>query len=81
MMEKIVKKAQRVKSTRVEHNGKDWGLALIFTYRGQHDCLTDNNFQSWVDVIIPLQFTLIDGAVHRLNGLSEGTKKKKKNRD
>ena len=72
--EKNSQKSHRVKNTRVEHTGQDWGQALIFTYRHQRDCLTDNKRQKLVGATIPQQFTMIGAIVSGLSALAEVTK-------
>ena len=72
----MVQKAYGVKITREENTGQDWGQALIFTYRNQHDCLTNNKRQRLVDATVPQKFALVGATVNRLSMLAKVAKEK-----
>lgn len=74
----MVQKAYGVKITRAKHTGQDWGQALIFTYRHQHNSLTDKMYQRLFTTTVSQQLALFNVTVSRLSALIEVAKEKLK---
>ena len=61
---------------REKHTGQDLRQIIIFTYRHQRDCLTDNKHQKGVDATVSQRIMLIGVTIRKISTLSEDVKKK-----